>query len=483
MLFNRRNEPEELMEDESSPLIPVENRLEVGYATDPGKSGKLNQDYYGIIETKYSIGANGEAAAPILVGVVADGLSNSSGSDVAGQLAVETLRRILIENPTIPIKPRLDSAIRRANKDIFRSTQEHRGYEGTGTTVVAAAVVEDQLYLAHVGDSRAYLIRNRNIYLLTVDHRWGQEAVDSGEMTPAEAMEHPDRNMISRFVGTNQEIEVDHHMIDIERGALDPQKIQRWPLVDRMWLQPGDVILLCSDGLSDVVSAAQIENTMSRHSAQSAAQRLVDLANAAGGPDNITAVIFKLPRNRNAQPDWMPPVAVKTDPAIPVVKTSNNLTRVFALVLMIVGLASGVWLVIERWPVRVYDRQSSTQAIGTVLNPSVPVVEQNQPTNLTVLQPLTGVTLGGLQTFSWRYDVAPTATQAFEMVIWPVDQKVGQGITLGDVSALTMRTINLDNSQLQPGDYYWAVRLVEVIPQYRILDFVSEPMRFTYRAK
>ena len=111
--------------------------LEVGFATDPGKSGKPYQDYYGIVETVYTLGQQSQAETPILVGVVADGISSSSSSDVAGQIVVETIRRVLVENPSIPIKPRLDAAIRRANKEVFQATQEVPEYAGTGATIEA----------------------------------------------------------------------------------------------------------------------------------------------------------------------------------------------------------------------------------------------------------------------------------------------------------------------------------------------------------
>lgn len=341
-------EDKELYENNSFDEVedPTTNEewLAVGFASDPGKSGKPNQDYYGIIEATYTLGQQAVAETPIIIGVIADGIS-TPGGDIAGQIAVETIRHVLIENPSIPIKPRLDAAIRRANKEVFQVAQDVPQYVEAGATIVAAAFAADQLYVAHLGDSRAYLVRDRKMHLLTVDHRWGQEAVDAGEMTPEEAMAYPDRNVITRLLGSSKKIEVDHQIVDIEIESLDPDRIQRWPLVDRMWMQPGDTILLCSDGLSDVLTAQQIEAVINRYSPQSAAQRLIEMVNAAGGPDNVTVLIFKLPAPHSYSAAWTD----SGEPSATAQSKPNYLLRSITVLLLLVGIISGGWLITKQW--------------------------------------------------------------------------------------------------------------------------------------
>ena len=556
-LYQRSNqEPMEEAADDTS-------WLEVGFATDPGKSGKPNQDYYGIVETVYTLGQQSQAETPILVGVVADGISSSSSSDVAGQIVVETIRRVLVENPSIPIKPRLDAAIRRANKEVFQATQEVPEYAGTGATIVAAAFAADQLYVAHLGDSRAYLVRNRQMHLLTVDHRWGQEAVDAGEMTPEEAMTHPDRNLITRLIGASGQIEVDHHIVDIEKSSLDLSKFQRWPLVDRMWLQPGDIVLLCSDGLSDVLSTQQIEAVINRHPPQVAGQRLIEMANAAGGPDNVTVLLFKVPVQRMSTHAG----SAGSEAASVVAHAPNYFLRTVTMLLLVAGLISGLWLLFNRLPfARQYlvapfsqSAQSDTQnnanpqpaaglaisatatsaatatpatatpasetptiAIASAKNEvtatvaataetaAAPAISEtntittalvtsdttaapgdasvavtdtatitSEESTITIIQPVDGESLAGIQRFEWEDAKSLSENQTYEMLIWSVTEDRTTAISVAGLSTDPFRIINLNSIGLQAGDYQWGVRVVSLDDGSEIL-YLGDDYSFTY---
>ncbi|MFN8442504.1 MAG: protein phosphatase 2C domain-containing protein [Caldilineaceae bacterium] len=465
--------------DSASPEDNIEEQswLEVGFATDPGKSGKVNQDYYGIVETNYLLGQQSDAETPIIVGVVADGISSSNSSDIAGQLAVETIRRVLIENPSIPIKPRLDAAIRRANKEVFRIVQENSAYSGAGATIVAAAFAADQLYVAHLGDSRAYLIRNRKLHLLTVDHRWGQEAVDADELSPEEAMAHADRNLITRILGVTAQVEVDHQIIDIEKGAFDPNKIQRWPLVDRMWMQPGDIVLLCSDGLSDVLPAHQIEATINRHPPQVAAQRLIDLVNAAGGPDNVTVLIFKLPAPKSNGVAWTPegtPVqASKNRP--------NYLLRTLTILLMLAALASGVWVIKERWSLRNLHLPTF-QITSTATDGGAATDQSVEGPPFKIVQPQAGAKLGGVQHFEWNNTTPLKENESYELLIWSATAERATAKAVGGLSQENKRILNLNSIGLTPGEYRWGVRIVQLETGSEVA-YLGGDQTFTYTSK
>lgn len=474
--------------DSESPDDHIEEQawLEVGFATDPGKSGKQNQDYYGIVETNYLLAQQSEAETPIIVGVIADGISSSNSSDVAGQLAVETIRRVLIENPSIPIKPRLDAAIRRANKEVFRTIQEVPEYSGAGATIVAAAFAADQLYVAHLGDSRAYMIRNRKLNLLTVDHRWGQEAVDAEEMTPEEAMDHPDRNLITRILGVTAQIEVDHQIVDIEKGALDPNRIQRWPLVDRMWMQPGDIVLLCSDGLSDVLPAHQIEAVINRHPPQVAAQRLIELVNATGGPDNVTVLIFKLPAPKPYGIAWAADgTPMPTTPSRP-----NYFLRTLAILVMLAGLASGVWLIREHWLTRQVPTTAVTNPVATTSDASASLVKADATTtsadvataSFKIVRPQVGAKLTGVQRFEWSALAPLGEDESYELLIWPASAERAKAMAVGGLSQERNRILNLNSIGIAPGEYRWGVRVVK-LDSGNETAYLGSDQTFTYTGK
>ena len=263
--------------------------FQIGHKTDAGRSGKNNEDDYGLFATRYPQGG-----ASVQVAVVADGIGGHAGGEWASYITVETMRAVMLDREDISVPQRLEEAIRQANSAIYRRSLEEPNLAGMGTTVVAAAILQKTLYVAHLGDSRAYLIRDGRAHRLTVDHSWAQEAVDAGRLSVEAAKVHPNRHVIKRFLGIDADIEVDHGMVALEEGnGSNGEVLAQAQRVSQTPIQPGDAILLCSDGLTDVVSDKEIARVVSRRAPQDAAERLVDLANKAGGPDNITAVILK----------------------------------------------------------------------------------------------------------------------------------------------------------------------------------------------
>jgi serine/threonine protein phosphatase PrpC len=166
-------------------------------------------------------------------------------------------------------------AMRAANRAIYEQAQADPSKVGMGTTLVAAAVVADKVYVANVGDSRAYVLSDQGIAQVTDDHSWVSEQVQAGLLTPDQARGHPQRNLVTRALGTRPSVE-----IDVFEGSI----------------APGDVVLLCSDGLTNMLEDEEIAAILRKHAPQEAVLALVEAANQRGGPDNITVVVVAAAR-------------------------------------------------------------------------------------------------------------------------------------------------------------------------------------------
>jgi protein phosphatase len=203
---------------------------------------------------------------------VADGMGGAQAGEVASSLAVEAVGE-LPSDPDGPEEALVD-AISEANRRIHEMAQEDRSLAGMGTTMTATLVHDGKVTIGHVGDSRMYRWREGELAQLTDDHSLVAELERHGKLTAAEARVHPQRSMILRALGIGPEVEVDTYCFE---GRDD------------------DVFLLCSDGLSGLVHDEVIADVLgSAESLDVAAQELIELANLSGGPDNITAVLFRL---------------------------------------------------------------------------------------------------------------------------------------------------------------------------------------------
>jgi protein phosphatase len=233
--------------------------------TDIGRVRMVNEDRAVVQEN-----LNG-----LVLAIVADGMGGHQAGDIASQMAVDI---IYAELQTIPqgsaIEERrslLKAAVELANEKIFAFAAERESYHGMGTTVVAVLADEHSVVVAHIGDSRAYQINAQGIEQITEDHSLVNELVKSGQITREEASHHPRRNVLTRALGTEAGIEVD--------------------VRDLTWNE-GDILLLCSDGLSSLVSRDQLLAIVNGDGLlESKAQRLVTEALEAGGDDNITLVL------------------------------------------------------------------------------------------------------------------------------------------------------------------------------------------------
>jgi len=244
-------------------------RLVFAAATDVGRMRKNNEDSY-------------LSSQP--VAAVADGMGGHSAGEVASAIAIEELAALGSRGPwenETAATDDLKQAILRANRRIRETAAGDRKLNGMGTTLVALLEDGDMVHVANVGDSRGYLLRQGELSQVTVDHSLVQELVDDGRLSPEDAERHPQRSVITRALGIDREVEFD----------LFTYK-----------LQVGDRLLLCSDGLSDVVEPAQIRNVLLRvRNSHQAAQKLVTVANEQGGPDNITVIVVDAVDEATAQ--------------------------------------------------------------------------------------------------------------------------------------------------------------------------------------
>lgn len=226
--------------------------------TDKGIVRSTNQD-------NFYIEKNGEWC------VIADGMGGHNGGETASDIAVETIKAEL-EKENKDVEDALRTAVVSANNAIYEKAKENTDLVGMGTTVVLLKMEKNIAYIAHVGDSRAYYISDGKIVQLTKDHSVVQSLIEKGTITKSQAKDHPQKNIITRAVGTDAYVEID---------------------VNRVICTKGDHILLCTDGLSTMVDDKEILNIILGNP-EAAVNELVEAANRAGGKDNITAVLINL---------------------------------------------------------------------------------------------------------------------------------------------------------------------------------------------
>jgi protein phosphatase len=221
---------------------------------------------------------------------VADGMGGHAAGEVASALALEPIARLdgRVFGDDAQARSALEDAVVAANRAVVEAAHADDTLQGMGTTLTAALFEGRRLHLAHVGDSRAYLLRRGRVTQMTRDHTFVQQLIDDGSITEEEAAVHPHRSVVTRAIGASTEVEID---------------------LETLNLASGDAVLLCSDGLSGVVADDRIAELMiSDRTPQQTVSELVRAANEAGGPDNITAVLLTLMSDREQDaPETAPP--------------------------------------------------------------------------------------------------------------------------------------------------------------------------------
>jgi serine/threonine protein phosphatase PrpC len=265
-----------------------------GGVTDVGRVRTNNEDSFRILD-------------PFHLFVLSDGMGGEAHGEVASSLAVDTIVNYCTQakdDPGLTLvadssdnwseKTRLlQNAVRAANLSIFESAQKNSEQRGMGATVTAAWVNDSKLSIAHVGDSRAYLLRSGSLQQLTNDHSLVAEQVRRGIISRQQAEESEMQSVLLRALGAHNEVEVD---------------------VDETAIYPGDVLLLCSDGLTRMVTEPEIAGTLQAETNPSAAaQKLIDLANENGGLDNVTAIVARFQEESKGWLSWLRRGSAKKD--------------------------------------------------------------------------------------------------------------------------------------------------------------------------
>ena len=218
--------------------------------------------------------------------IVCDGMGGHAGGEFASQIAVNTVEEVLSnlessaevdaareDGPVEVMRERIRYAIRLAGKRIFEKALAEPEYKGMGTTCLLLLVDSGNVFIAHVGDSRGYIVRDDRIEQLTEDHSLVNEKIRAGVLTPEQAKTHKLKNIITRSLGYTEDVEIDIQVRAVRRG---------------------DRFLLCSDGLSNLVDIAEMGEAVRGLSPQEAARRLIHLACEHGGDDNITAIVARV---------------------------------------------------------------------------------------------------------------------------------------------------------------------------------------------
>jgi PPM family protein phosphatase len=260
---------------------PESVTLAIGSRTDVGQERSLNEDSLSTLDQSSVFRS---VRTPLGLFVVADGMGGHEAGDAASRLAISTIHQQAVNDILTPassgrplpaLKQWLTTAAQAANRAVY----DERKAAGTdmGTTLVMAIFIGDKATIANVGDSRAYLLKQDQINQITTDHSLVERLVATGQITPQEALNHPQRNVIYRVIGDKPRLEVD---------------------IFEQRLAPGEALLLCSDGLSGMVTDEKIHRIWrTSTSPQDACDRLVEAANQAGGEDNITVVIVQVNRS------------------------------------------------------------------------------------------------------------------------------------------------------------------------------------------
>ena len=279
--------------------------LRIEAHTHQGMSGKNNEDRYAVA----SFQTDEKDRTPVVFAVLADGIGGHQGGEVAAELAVNHIMQNVAKGDGKFSQHIIEQAVNEASSAIASHSSANDELKGMGATCVIAWIIDNKLYTAYVGDSRIYLMRAGRIQQLTIDHSWVQEAMDKGILTPEMARDHPNVHVIRRYLGSPVPPEPDFRLNLFEgEGSSNPEDNQG------MELLPGDVLLLCSDGLTDLVWNDEIlEVVRTRSNLKEASRALVDLANERGGHDNITVVLIGVPEDykpkaiaKKKETNWLP---------------------------------------------------------------------------------------------------------------------------------------------------------------------------------
>jgi protein phosphatase len=264
--------------------------LDVGAHSHQGEVRPNNEDQYAISHFQAPTGEF------VTVGMVADGIGGHQAGEIASELTVKTVLDVFEETDFSSPLQTLSRAINQASKTVNAIAQQKPDKQGMGSTLALAVVADERLYIVNVGDSRIYLLRGDQFRQISVDHTWVQEAIEHEILSKDEARGHPKANVLQSYIGSVEPPEPDFRLLlGDEETREQALKNQGLPL------EPGDRILICSDGLSDLVSDDDIAKALQSNTPTNASRSLTSLARSNGGTDNVTVVILEFPYPQESQ--------------------------------------------------------------------------------------------------------------------------------------------------------------------------------------
>jgi protein phosphatase len=260
--------------------------LPVVALTHPGMKGKNNEDRYAVSAFQLDT----HKAVPVLLALLCDGIGGHRAGEVAAEMAVNRISQRIADSDGIRPTHIIEDAVLEASHEIYARAQTNPSQRGMGSTLACAWIIGRRMFTATIGDSRIYLVRQGLIHQLSTDHTWIQEALLNGLITPKQIKGHPNAHVIKRYLGSPTP-----PMVDFRLRLTGLEDDVHAEANQGMLLQPGDFLILCSDGLSDLVEGREIQAAYLEQPMSAASQALVDLANERGGQDNITLISIAVP--------------------------------------------------------------------------------------------------------------------------------------------------------------------------------------------
>lgn len=234
----------------------------MGMLSDTGNFREINEDYIGCYEEDEK-----------KIYVVADGMGGHNAGEVASKIAVEkTIAYIKFYFDSTERESLIREAVKISNKHIFDLSKSDSSLKGMGTTLTACLVYDKEMLVANVGDSSCYVLKNDGLYKVTKDHSLVQQLIDIGSITEEEALRHPNKNIITRALGTDEEVEVDIFKLDLT-------EIEK--------------VILCTDGLTNMISKSEMQDMLLNNDNEEACKKMVELSKLKGGRDNISVIVFE----------------------------------------------------------------------------------------------------------------------------------------------------------------------------------------------
>jgi PPM family protein phosphatase len=260
-----------LVEDDARGVMRIRPGVQLASLSDIGCQRENNEDQFAYWEPA----DDEEFARKGRLAIVADGMGGHEGGQEASRIAVESIQEIFAHTPEADLRSLLLTGFQIAHERILDYAAGHPELHGMGTTATAIVLLGNQLYFAHVGDSRLYLVRGSSISRLTHDHSYVGRLVQNGVISPEEAETHPQRHILTAALGAGTEI--------------SPETLEHpFPL------EKGDVLVLCTDGLWSLLAETEIQSIVASNEPQEACRALIKLTKDRGGPDNITVQVLRI---------------------------------------------------------------------------------------------------------------------------------------------------------------------------------------------